>query len=65
VPRKNGALIDFDGSAADLASIKVLGTASIAEIAAMRKAVRSTALLYSWDRIVKQYIAVYDDLMRR
>jgi len=64
VPRKNGALIDFDSSAADLASINLLGTASISEISAMRKEARATALPYSWDSVVKQYIAVYDGLMR-
>jgi alpha-1,3-mannosyltransferase len=63
--RKNGALINFDGSASDLASISVLGAASIPEIAAMRKAARAAALPYSWDRVVKQYIEVYDGLMRR
>lgn len=64
IPGKSGALIAFDDSPADLASIKALCTASIAEISAMRECARATAQPHSWDTVIKGYIGVYEDLMR-
>jgi len=63
VPGKNGALIAFDGNPADLASIKALCTVPPAGISMMQKFARATALPHSWETVVKQYIAVYDELL--
>jgi alpha-1,3-mannosyltransferase len=62
---QNGALIAFDGSAADLASIHSLCSASPADLSVMQKCSRKTAAPYSWDSVVKRYIAVYEDLLHR
>jgi alpha-1,3-mannosyltransferase len=63
-PDRNGALIGFDGSDGDLASIKALCTASNAEISAMQELARATADQFSWDNVINQYIQVYGDLMQ-
>jgi alpha-1,3-mannosyltransferase len=64
-PGKNGALINFDSSAADLASLLALCKATVAEISAMQRFARLTALSYSWDTAIKHFIDVYEALMGR
>jgi alpha-1,3-mannosyltransferase len=64
-PGKNGALIDFDGSAADLASLRTLCTATMPEISAMQDFARTTALSYSWDAAITKFVEVYEALMRK
>lgn len=63
-PGQNGLLVGFDGSAADVASIKTLCSAPAGQLAAMQESSRAAALPHSWDTVVKRYVAVYDDLMR-
>jgi alpha-1,3-mannosyltransferase len=62
---KNGALITFDGGAADLASIQSLCDASAPDLSEMQKLSREAAQPHSWDFVVSKYISVYEDLLRR
>jgi alpha-1,3-mannosyltransferase len=63
-PGKNGVLIDFDGSAADLASLRALCTATMPEISAMQDLARTTTLSYGWDSAITKFVEVYEALMR-
>jgi alpha-1,3-mannosyltransferase len=64
-PGKNGALIDFNGSAADLTSLRTLCTAAIPKISAMQDFARTTALSYTWDTAITKFVEIYESLMRK
>ena len=64
-PGKNGALINFDGSAADLALLRTFCTAAMPEISAMQDFARTTAHSYSWDTAITKFVEVYESLMRK
>jgi alpha-1,3-mannosyltransferase len=64
-PGKNGVLINFDGSAADLASLRALCNAPPAQIAAMQESARATAPRYSWNTAINGFIEVYEAVMRK
>jgi alpha-1,3-mannosyltransferase len=61
---RNGALINFDGSASDLRSIMAVGWASITETLAMQQYARDTAIQHSWDAVLKKYTDIYSKLLR-
>jgi alpha-1,3-mannosyltransferase len=62
--RENGRLIDFSGSATELASLKSLCSVSPDELSNMSERSRRAAVPYSWESAIKPFIQVYEDVLR-
>jgi alpha-1,3-mannosyltransferase len=62
---KNGILIAFDGGSDDFLSLKALCSASSAQLSDMQDLARTAARAHSWETVIKQYIEVYENVLRQ